>query len=899
MRKKTIKKSIILFVGFFVTAASILPSISGQSSGIQSDYVTNTDNVAIAVQTRDDITTLHYTLDTFSMTPVMIDNKQYMSITIDNEPKNLIAGTPDLPSISRSIIIPNDAIMTIRVIAATYEEYKNVFITPSKGNLPRTVNPAVVPYEFSDIYSQNIWYPTSIAELQEPYYLRDFHGQVVTIHPFQYNPDKATLRFYSDITVEISPTTLIAKSSATQQTLTKIDKDFLPTYQHHFINFNRAIYTPVSEQGNMLVITYNNFYTTMIPFVQWKNQKGIPTEIVNVSTIGNANAIKSYIADYYNAHGLTFVLLVGDAGQVPTYYQDGYVASDPSYGYIVGNDHYPDLFVGRFSAETIAQVQTQVNRVITYERNPQTTAGWYKKGIGIGSEYGIGDDNEYDYEHIRNIRALLMNFTYISVDEFYGGSQGGGDAPGEPTPTMISTALNEGRSIINYCGHGSMTSWGTSGFSNSNVNALTNDNKLPFVFSVACYNGAFDSGTCFAEAWLRATHNGQPIGAIGAYMSTISQSWDPPMEAQDEFNNILVGLYQDNKKTTFGALCYSGAMSMNDDYGSDGENETDAWTVFGDPSVQVRTDTPSAMTVTHDSSIPYASDAFDVTVSGVSGALCALSYQYNLLGYGYTDEMGHATIQLFAPLHTNGSVQLVFTSFNTIPYMNNITVGPPNYTPKIPTITGPTKGLVNINYTFSVVTTDPENDSLFYYIDWGDGTNSSWFGPYPSGTQISVIHQWNLLGTFLVRAKAKDAYHFGNDWSDPLNITINVNQPPNTPTITGTERGKPGKVYPYNFQTVDPDDDNVYYFIDWGDNTSSEWLGPYSSNVEVSANHSWSQKGAYIIKIKAKDTKGSESNWGLLSIKMPLSIPISIRFVDFLEQLFPRLFQLFNILLQT
>ncbi len=69
----------------------------------------------------------------------------------------------------------------------------------------------------------------------------------------------------------------------------------------------------------MLVITYDAFYTTMVPFVQWKNLKGIPTEMVNVSTIGNANAIKTFISDYYNTKGLTFVLLVGDAAQVPSF----------------------------------------------------------------------------------------------------------------------------------------------------------------------------------------------------------------------------------------------------------------------------------------------------------------------------------------------------------------------------------------------------------------------------------------------------------------------------------------------------------------------------------------------------------------------------------------------------
>jgi hypothetical protein len=888
MRTKTIKNLIILFVSLFVTSTGLFPAVS---SGLAQKNTIRTDSVSISVQSSGDTTTIHYTLGAFSTTPVMISGKQYLQIALGQEASNLVAGEPDLPLISRSIIIPNDATMTIHVIDSSYEEYTKILIAPSKGNLPRTIDPANVPYEFGDVYTQNTWYPTSLAELQEPYYLRDFRGQVVTIHPFQYNTVDATLRFYNDITVEISPTTHVDMQCVSQQK--HLDNDFLPIYERHFINFETENYTPLPEQGNMLIITYDNFYDAMIPFVEWKNLKGIPTEIVNVSTIGDANEIKDFIANYYFTQGLTYVLLVGDSGQVPTLYQGG-SASDPSYSYIVGNDHYPDLFVGRFSAETIGQVQTQVNRTITYEQDPLVGANWYKKGIGIGSEYGPGDDGEYDYEHIRNIRSLLLNFTYSYVDEFYGGTQGGQDAPGEPTASMITSALNDGRSIINYCGHGSTTSWGTSGYNINNVNQLINYNMFPFIFSVACFNGYFDGMTCFGEAWLRATHDGQPTGAIGAYMSSKSQEWNPPMQAQDEFNNILVGMYPDNQVTSFGALCYESAMSMNDVYGALGNAETDAWTVFGDPSVQVRTDTPTTMTVSHGAFIPYGSDEFDVSVPGVRSALCALSRQNALLGYGYADQTGHASIRLFTPINSNESLQLVVTGFNRIPYLDTILIGPPNYGPSPPLLSGPTSGKINIVYSYTVVSTDPENDTILYYADWGDGTNSGWLGPYPSGNQIIITHQWNTSGTYPVRAQAKDVYHFGHLWSNTINITIVTNHPPNTPDITGMEKGTPRTTYLYSFETTDSDNDSVYYFIDWGDNTTSGWLGPFDSGIKKTATHSWNEKGTYYIKIKAKDTADYESDWGLLKIQMPYDIKFFMRFADLLEHFFPRLFYFFD-----
>lgn len=777
MREKVMRKLIILFVGLFLTAASILPTIGGMSSETTTFNTSGTDDITITVQQTGDITGIHYSINDFSLIPVDIDNKQYVKVTLNSEPTNLIAGEPALPSIARSIIIPSEGTMTLHVTATSYEDYENILVAPSKGNLLRTVNPADVPYEFGDIYNQDTWYPSMLAQLEEPYYLRDFRGQVVRIFPFQYNPAQKTLRFYNDITVAITSSNQAVTSSLQHNTLATADSDFLPIYQEHFINYNAAKYNPVSEQGNMLIITYDAFYSTMVPFVEWKNLKGIPTEMVNVSTIGNANAIKTYITNYYNTYGLTFVLLVGDVAQVPTLYPS-YGASDPSYSYVVGSDHYADLFVGRFSAENIAHVQTQVNRTITYERDPMIDAQWYERGVGIASSQGPGDDNEYDYQHIRNIRTLLLNFTYAVVDELYDGSQGGEDAPGNPTPTMVATSLNEGRSIINYCGHGSMTSWGSSGFSNTNVNALTNDNMLPFITSVACNNGEFDSGTCFGEAWLRATNNGHPTGAIGAYMSSISQSWNPPMEAQDEFNNILIGLYPENQKTTFGALCYHGAMAMIDDYGSSGAGEADAWTVFGDPSVQVRTDVPFVMEVVHDSFISNGAETFEVEVVGLPNALCAISVQGQLLGNGYTDQTGHAVVEFFTPLGVSGGVQLMVTGFNKIPYMATLTVGEPNLPPETPEKpTGRLTGEPGKTYLYSSVSTDPEGDGLYYLWDWGDGTYSDWLGPYASGNTISTQKSWDAEGSYSIRVKAKDNYDHETDWSEPLDVTMPYNVP--------------------------------------------------------------------------------------------------------------------------
>lgn len=85
-------------------------------------------------------------------------------------------------------------------------------------------------------------------------------------------------------------------------------------------------------------------------------------------------------------------------------------------------------------------------------------------------------------------------------------------------------------------------------------------------------------------------------------------------------------------------------------------------------------------------------------------------------------------------------------------------------TPNIPDIDGPVKGKPGIEYTYKFLTIDPESHEILYYVEWGDGTNSGWLGPYNSGEEISINHTWTNQGTYTIKAKAKDIYEATSDW---------------------------------------------------------------------------------------------------------------------------------------
>ncbi len=620
--------------------------------------------------------TIHFHLSGFWKKTVNTSRGKAWLISDRNAASILRKGAPDLPLFATSLIIPDEAAMEVALVSLRYKEFKNVLMVPSKGNLPRTINPAGVSYEFGAQYRHNKNYPGKIGKLRKPYIIRDFRGQALLIQPFQYNPITKILRVYYDVTVEVKQKG-ISKVNVLKrlQPLKKIDSRFANIYARHFLNYSAlSRNTPVDEHGNMLIISYGDFIDNMAVYVEWREKTGTPVSIVDVATIGNAAAIKQYIANYYAVNGLTFVLLVGDAPEVPVSVIGGNY-SDNKYSYIVGNDHYPDLFVGRFSAETDDQVNTMVQRTLDYEQNPPTDTAWYTKAIGIGSDQGPGDDDEYDYQHIRNIgNSKLLPFTYNYTYELFDGSQGGNDASGNPFPSMVAADINSGTTIINYCGHGSTALWGTSGFSNNDVNNLVNDNHLPFIISVACANGNFVHTTCFAEAWTRATHNGQPTGAIATIMSTINQSWNPPMCGQDAMNDILAETYSNNIKRTFGGITMDGCMTMNDEYGSDGYEITDTWTIFGDPSLMIRTAIPQNMTVVCPSTLNIGQTSMTLTTNTIEGIAC-LSMGGNIIGTASIDSTSSATIT-FSPLSQIGTAALVVTSFNFIPHTSPVPIVP-------------------------------------------------------------------------------------------------------------------------------------------------------------------------------------------------------------------------------
>jgi len=317
----------------------IISSVAGAALPGKAVAVNLSENTA-------DRIVLQYEFDGLKSRPVNINGRIFTQIYLAGASPKKNVGAPALPDVSRSVIIPDDAEMTVRILDSSYYEIEDIDIAPSKGFILRTIDPNDVPYTFTEVYEKDDFYPGPSAVLRTPYIMRDHRGIVVTVNPFQYNPVRHLLRVYTQMTVEISTVGKgkhnVLKRVGYQR---RPNRAFRDVYSSHFLNYEEDAglrYAPLDEQGDMLIIAYDAWLSNVQPLVNHKNSIGINTTLVGVSTIGNnATSIKNYIQNVYNTSDLAFVLLVGDRTQVQTpTVQVGTETgeSDPSYSKLAGSD---------------------------------------------------------------------------------------------------------------------------------------------------------------------------------------------------------------------------------------------------------------------------------------------------------------------------------------------------------------------------------------------------------------------------------------------------------------------------------------------------------------------------------------------------------------------------------
>lgn len=222
-----------------------------------------------------------------------------------------------------------------------------------------------------------------------------------------------------------------------------------------------------------------------------------------------------------------------------------------------------------------------------------------------------------------------------------------------------------------------------------------------------------------------------------------------------------------------------------------------------------------------------------------------------------------------------------------------------NQPPNTPSNPNPVNGSIGIptNKILSWTGGDPNGDPVKYDIYFGLTSPPAKVSSNQSGTSYTpgimtdnTTHYWKIVAWDpFGETSAGPIWHFTTSEA--------MNNPPNQPVITGKANGKIETDYDYNFTATDPDLNQIFYYVDWGDNTTTDWLGPYDSGYKITQTHQWTVKGTYTIKAKAKDIHGLESAWATLTVVMPKNAainnyPFLQRFLERFPHAFPLLRQL-------
>jgi subtilisin family serine protease len=129
-------------------------------------------------------------------------------------------------------------------------------------------------------------------------------------------------------------------------------------------------------------------------------------------------------------------------------------------------------------------------------------------------------------------------------------------------------------------------------------------------------------------------------------------------------------------------------------------------------------------------------------------------------------------------------------------------------------------------------------------------------------------------------------------------VVFQVNKAPYKPIIDGPEKIKINVEFEFIFKTTDYNEDDVEYYVNWGDNTTEGWIGPYASGNLVGLDHTYTEKGKYTIKAKARDIYGAESEWGEFKTSTPRNKQSFNSLIEYLFYRFPIVFSILKNLLE-
>ena len=650
----------------------------------------------------------NFSLESFSFNLKTFNEKTYLELKVDDLVPNGKIGLPALPSYKQLIEIPFSAKAEILIL--NYEEqivdlnekgfqYK---ILPLQPSLRKDQDPNKVPFHKNETaYQRNEYITYPLVEIQEVGIARYINLARLVISPFQYNPVTNTIKFIKNIEFKVT-----YKNADYAKTLEMKNKYYSPIFDYQFRNLpvknNNVIKDQITQYPiSYLIISHRMFENTLQPFINWKTKEGYKVTVAYTDVIGTTTtAIKNYITTIYQNStpqnpAPTYLLLVGDVAQVPTFNgTSGNHVSDTYYGTMDGSsDVIPDMYIGRMSATNTTQLQNIIEKTLEYEQYNMPDPSYLQNVLmiaGVDANYasvhGNGQIN-YGNQYYTNSSNGINSYTYL-----YGsGSPIVSNSP-QAAPA-IKQNISSGVGFANYTAHCASSGWADPSVTTSDVPNFTNASKYGLWIGNCCQSCKFNDPECFGEAVLRAANKGA-IAYIGASNNSY---WDEDyyysvgvksIVANPTYNPNGLGFYDRlfhlfNEPFTewyvsAAQINYAGNLAVQ----QNGTFVTYYWEMYhlmGDPSLMPYLGVPTPLFVNYTQTLPIGTP--NITIETEPYAYVGLSLNDTWIDAKYTGNTNFVTLDLTS-IQAPCTLDVVITKQNRIPYKGTI-IMVPNATPYV------------------------------------------------------------------------------------------------------------------------------------------------------------------------------------------------------------------------
>ena len=713
--KNNIKKIILYFETLFVTTVLLMTAFSVLA-------------VADKNNGHDQITKT-YPFEAPRIQQVTINDANYDRIVMQNSPGNGNPGEYNLPAHGAYLLLNQGAEITdIEVVPG-----ERVFLG-SGFNVELVKEPVVLSNIDSD--SPNIPnelvdrsggpYPDTLYNRLGTYSFRGYEILVLLLHPVQYIPESGTLYYFRDMTVSIKT----VENNQRNLLFRNLEKDEIEATKKvdnplavHSYTENTA-HPLSSDTYDLLILTTDELKGSFEPLKDAHDATGIATEIKTLRDVSlfpgfvTPKDIRDFIRDEYRKSGIEYVLIGGDDDVVPA--QELWVqAWNNGETTFMPSDLYYACLDGPYNYDDD-------------DKWGEPNDGKNGQDVDLIAELYVG-------------RACVGNAAEVNnfVDKTIAYMDTGGYSNGNTL--MVGEHLWSGPDT-----------WG-----GDYMDELIDGSSANMYTTVGIPSSDYTIDTLYDRDW---PGNDWPKSQIISRINGGARIINHLGHSSYEYNMKMIN--DDVSFLTNNEPCFIYSQGCDAGGFDNGDCIAEYFTVKTDNA------------------------AFAVIMNarygwGVVGSTDGPSQRFHRqfwdaifgenipeIGKANQDSKEDILSRLYYPCMRWCYYQLNLFGDPTLAFYNNEN-NPPNK-PARPT--GVKKGKVGEEYNFSTSTSDQDGDMIYYKWDWGDGTFSDWLGPFNSGEEVSITHQWSRLGIYNVKVKARDEHRDESDWSDPLYIRMPIYQ---------------------------------------------------------------------------------------------------------------------------